>query len=336
MKYFLSLIFAVMVIGFPLIMGQPYPPENTQQWKILFEDDFNTFDNMRWHKCNQWTHGNEPQIYMDNDAYISNGNLVLKTERLAPSIIFGDKLYKYSSGQIVSRQKLQYGYYEMYAKLPYSDGFWPAFWFWDANDDPDNPWYNEIDVFEADGSNTNVFTTGISVASEYPVEEHREGGNTIHNYTYSDGYQWFGVYWERDSIYWFFDRQLIKKIKNDIAETGVQHPMQLIVNVALFPFSDNAYTHISNNSILPNYMFVDKLNGYQLDCDDSGQDVVEILDFSLYNYKIKKTISLSGQTTIPSNSSIAVYAKDYIMLNDGFYVPIGCEFSADICQKCGP
>lgn len=336
MKYFQSIIFAVSVFIILPLQGQPYPPENTQQWKILFEDNFNTFDNTRWYKCNQWIHGDEPQIYMDNDVFISNGNLVLKTEHLATPIVFGNMQYNYSSGQIVSLHRLQYGYYEMYAKLPYSDGFWPAFWFWFSNDAPDDPWYNEIDVFEADGSKTNVFTTGISVASAYPVDSNREGGNTIHNHIYSDGYHWYGVYWEWDSIYWFFDRQLIKKIKNDIAGTGVQHPLQLIVNVALFPFSDDSYTHVSNNSILPNYMFIDKLNGYQLDCDDSGQDVVEILDFSLYNYKIKRSITLSGLTIIPSNSSIALYAKDYITLNNGFYVPTGCEFTADICPKCGP
>lgn len=324
------------------LFAQEMPWLDKKPWIILFEDSCSEFDNNRWYKDNNTTHGTagrnseEPQIYTSDNVYISNGKIVLRTQRLnspLPHPNSGDCMYNdehyYTSGQIRSRNPYQYGYFEIYAKIPTSDGYWPAFWFHNSG----NGWYNEIDVFEGDGSLLNSLTCGSWYCFDFCPNDSLQHSNHSFNCSYANGYHWYGVKWNSCKIIWYYDRQIVKEDNNDYDGIGIQHPMRMIMNTALYP-PTWGIPYISTTSILPNYMYIDQINGYVINCQDKDLVINEIYDFNTYNYAIKKSVSLSGLTSLPNNSSVSLYASDFISLEGGFYVPLGTVFLAETTNEC--
>lgn len=81
-------------------------------------------------------------------------------------------------------------------------------------------------------------------------------------------------------------------------------------------------------------MYVDQVNVYQIDCMDKNVVVNDISNFSTYNYSLKRSISLTNATTLPSNSDIVLYAREFIELDNGFSVPIGTSLYLDVFDSC--
>ncbi len=102
-------------------------------------------------------YNNERQYYAaarPQNTRIVDGTLVIEArrERLAAMPDWGGQ--DYSSGKLISRQKLGYGFYEIRAKLPCARGTWPAIWLLpDSGKWPDA---GEIDIMEMVGWQPNV------------------------------------------------------------------------------------------------------------------------------------------------------------------------------------
>ena len=335
----------------PVIQASQVPVEHPsvdKNWKVIFQDNFDSFNTSRWYKANNMIHGTynpdegkkseEPQIYMNSNVDVANGKLVLETLKLENDSIKCPKVivpadtvkcqyngwHKYTSGWVQSRKKYKYGYYEIYSTMPVSDGYWAAFWLWAAqNDIPNNNcWYNEIDVFETNGCKKSVesrvhwgFNCPHSI--EGRIDEMAHEANN-----YDSVYRWYGVGWNSDKITWYVDKKEVRQISNNMMGIGIQNPMYIIMNVALFP--PTWHCPVSINSIFPNYMHVDQSNVYSLKCD-SDTPVNEILDFDNFNYAVKQSITLSGTSSIPKGKRIALRATDFIELKAGFEVPAGTE-----------
>jgi hypothetical protein len=78
-------------------------------------------------------------------------------------------------------------------------------------------------------------------------------------------------------------------------------------------------------------MYVNQINAYELKSDcDNNTALNEILDFEAYDYKVKKSITMSNATTIPQGNNISLRASDFIELKAGFEVPLGAELYLDI------
>ena len=342
MKRKITLSIIVLLSLIQILEAQKMPWLDKRPWIVLFEDSCSVFNNNMWRKDHDVTHGTyatsseEPQIYTSDNVYSLDGKIVLRTKRLSVPLphpnsggcMYDDKHY-YTSGQIVSRNYYQYGFFEIYAKLPVSDGYWPAFWFHNSGDG----WYNEIDVFEGDGSILN----SLSFGCWYCVNNCTDGNlqNSAHSFNcnYANDYHWYGVKWNSCKITWYFDRQIVKEENNNYDGVGIQHSMRMILNTALFP-PTWGIPSISETSILPNYMYIDQINGYVINCQDKNLVINEISDFNTYNYTIKKSISLSGLTSLQAHSSVSLYASDFISLGCGFQVPLGTTFLAETTKEC--
>lgn len=100
-------------------------------------------------------------------------------------------------------------------------------------------------------------------------------------------------------------------------------------------YSSNFGENITEHTILPYNYVIDYVKVYQLRCDDNT-DVDEIIDFDTYYYAVKKSISMSGLTTIPLNTTTCLRAKEYIQLNAGFEVPLGATLFLMVspCDSC--
>ena len=88
------------------------------------------------------------------------------------------------------------------------------------------------------------------------------------------------------------------------------------------------YPDITINRIL-GYYDVNYFRYHQLKYDCKTV-VTQIPNFNTYDYAVKKSISLNGTTTIPSNSNITLRATDFIELQPGFSIDTGRELYLDI------
>ena len=324
------ILIILTVLFFAPVFGQN-PPQD-KNWGIIFQDDFSKFNTNRWKKTHKHIRGNgiyeESQIYDSTNIYIDNGKLVLRTRIQNSQCPKGSNCHyggrhSYTSGEIDSKITYKYGYFEIYAKLPASSGYWPAFWFWNST----GSWYNEIDVFEAYGNRSKVVESNAHCG--FGGQASTAIGAIEHICYYDTDYHWYGVEWNRDRITWYIDRKPVRQELNNMEGIGIQNPMYIIMNVALssiYPGWDN---QISSSTIFPNYMYVDQANVYRLKCDKNTV-VNEILNFNTFYYAVKKSISLSNATTIPSGSNISLRATDFIELKSGFGVPLNSEFYLDV------
>lgn len=327
--------------------AQRLPNEDPNPWHVVFEDDFFSLDNNRWVVQNNVVHGNprdsfeEPQVYIPSNVYTLFGQLVLKTCKIDSPItcpgwdtcMYANRNHFYTSGEIISRNKYQYGYYEIRVDFPSGYGLWPAFWLQADHNSSNNPWYNEIDILEGDCSEIDSMTCNYWYSSEYPVYDTWQ--SDCYKYHVNDirRLHWYGVLWTPHSITWYFDRKPVRRTSNNFMNEGIQHPMNVIVNMAVFPYRHTDSTLTASNNF-PLYTHVDKINVYQIDCQDSNAIVNEITDWSSYNYLVKKSISLSNSTQLPVDEETSLYASDFIELKNGFTVPIGTSFYAGGCDYC--
>ncbi|MDR2972258.1 MAG: glycoside hydrolase family 16 protein [Bacteroidales bacterium] len=323
MKKKLSIITLACLFIIPAL-GQHYPQD--KNWNVIFEDVFNSLSS-RWYTSHS-VHG-EPQHYIPANVSIENGKLVLtaKAENYHctnPNCNCGGDTYSYTSGQIVSynySQLYHYGYYEIHAKLPTGTGLFPAFWLWASSGDD---WYNEIDIMEANGCRLNETSSNYR---EDPQDPQKDA--VWHYCNNTNGFHWYGVEWDRDKITWYRD----KKIVRQVTHTGLQHRMQLIINLALFPDSWNNGCPVSS-TMPPAYMYVDTANAYQLICHSnisvSDENNVKIDFENGYSYGVKKSISLSGVSSLTTGQNVSLRATDFIELKNDFYVPSGAELYLDI------
>jgi len=141
-------------------------PLNDPHWELVWEDNFDFLNNAWWKVGNSCDHYGEPVLFLIQNVYVSNGNLVLKVDYNSSNIACSsswatcggcqcgscdiNKYHPFTSGWVETDPILntQYGYIEAKIKLPYGKGLWPAFWTF-VGDGLSN-WHNsaEIDIFE--------------------------------------------------------------------------------------------------------------------------------------------------------------------------------------------
>jgi len=338
-KRFILIILAELIFVFAIAQN---PPQD-KNWAVVFEDDFTNgfiygWGNNRWYKHsgakNAGTSDESKEFYIYNNANIENGKLVLRVQNensppCGPNCIYGGT-HRYTSGGIASNAHYQYGYFEVYAQLPVGDGFFPAFWLWNDEVSP-NYWYNEIDIMEADGGYPTWTSTNHDVfINPDPNQPHNVA--IKHPCYYADGsYHWYGVEWNKDKITFYIDKKIVRQVANNEKGEGIQHPMGIIIEFQLFSdFWCHYCSCVSASTVFPNYMRVDQCNVYKLKYDCSKNETINTFnDFSNYNYKVKKSITLSGTTILPTGSNISLRATDYIELQNGFTVANGAELYLD-------
>jgi beta-glucanase (GH16 family) len=214
----------------PAAHAQPSGPG----WSLVWSDEFTaTFpDPSNWLLINQaWPYNQELEYYSPLAVSISNGKLVI-TSTNQPR---GGRLY--TSGRVESRDRrfFRFGRFEMRAKLPGTQGIWPAFWLLPQA----GQWPPEIDIMELLGHQPTI-TYGTN---HWPDG----GGGSIYqtssltgpNFTTSTNN--FACEWFPDRIDFFINGQLYATHRSAIP----QEDMYIILNTAvggLWPGNPNAST----------------------------------------------------------------------------------------------
>src|SRR5574344_1739453 len=127
-KILFFIITCLLLNNNALLLAQT--PSNDYNWQLQWEDEFNDSTLPKWWKSNLSDHNGEPQLYIDDNISVSNGNLVIEINN--NDTVFNNVTKHYTSGLIKSRKNYhtKFGYIEGRIKLPYKRGLWPAFWTW--------------------------------------------------------------------------------------------------------------------------------------------------------------------------------------------------------------
>ncbi|MEM9065992.1 MAG: glycoside hydrolase family 16 protein [Planctomycetota bacterium] len=167
----------------------------------VFEENFdgNSIDWGVWQVAD-WAASNngESQYYHPNQVSVYDGKLHLRADR-DPFWSYGRE---FNSGLVRSWQEWSYGRFEVRAKLPYGQGFWPAIWLLPRT----APWPagGEIDIMEARGDRP----WGVSSALHWGWDEANH--QYVHNWyesgaNFQEGYHDYAVEWDVGTVGFFVD-----------------------------------------------------------------------------------------------------------------------------------
>ncbi|MEO6502191.1 MAG: family 16 glycosylhydrolase [Jatrophihabitantaceae bacterium] len=155
-------------------------------YQLVFSDDFNTIDRVKWNVRNNSWANNEESIVTSraSNVFVSGGALTLRA--IQESYTVGSTTRQYTSGYLdtIGRGSWKYGRFEMRAKLPAAQGMWPAFWL------RNNTTLGELDIMEAVGGRVNqtVQTIHQSTNGDMAKSGHEDtlpsgDSSTWHTYT---------------------------------------------------------------------------------------------------------------------------------------------------------
>ncbi|MDE1917062.1 MAG: family 16 glycosylhydrolase [Sphingomonadales bacterium] len=130
----------------------------------------------------------------------------------------------YTSGLLTTRTSFaqEYGYFEVKAKLPSGQGFWPAFWLLPA----DGSWPPELDVFEqlgGDPSTIYMTTHAVTATSSNAADQARLNIDTTQWHTY-------GVNWGPSTITYYVDGQAVAEMPTP---DTMKKEMYMLINMAV-------------------------------------------------------------------------------------------------------
>ena len=236
-------------------------PNYTLVWNDEFDD---TSLNSNWvHELGNgcpnlcgWGN-NESQYYRTENTSLHNGFLTIT----AKEENFGG--FNYTSSRIKTQgiKSFTYGRIDIRAKLPYSQGLWPALWMLGENiDSLIWPRCGEIDIMELVGGIGNNDKTVLGTAHWY------DNGNSLYSGTstlssgiYNDEFHVFTIVWDAFNIKWLRDD--IEYHSMTISNIGAFHnDFFFIFNIAV---GGNLPGNPNSSTVFPQQMVVDYVRVFQ-------------------------------------------------------------------------
>lgn len=249
----------------------PTPTPDPTSWVLVWADEFDQPDGSapdpsKWNyqKGGSGWGNAEAQHYTDSleNAYIENGMLVIKANK---EYMMGRE---YTSARLNTQYKAgwTYGRIEIRAKLPNTQGIWPAFWMlpqtihygtWPAG--------GEIDIMEMIGKNP-----GQVLGTLHYGTPHTYTSGTYdlpEGQTFADDFHTFAVEWEEKEFRWYVDDTLFYT-KNDWFTSYKEAPypapfdqeFHLLINMAV---GGRWPGYPDETSVFPQYLTVDYVRVYQ-------------------------------------------------------------------------
>ena len=236
-------------------------PNYTLVWNDEFDD---TLLNSNWiqeigngcpNLCG-WGN-NELQFYKAENTSLKNGFLTItaKEESFSGS--------NYTSSRIKTQGNInfKYGRIDIRAKLPYSQGIWPALWMLGENITTDSwPACGEIDIVELiGGSGYNDRTVHGTLHWDNNGYATSTGSSSLSTGKFNDEFHVFSILWDSSSIIWLRDDIQYKVI--DITNLSAFHNnFFFIFNVAV---GGNWPGNPNSSTVFPQQMVVDYVRVFQ-------------------------------------------------------------------------
>ena len=290
---------------------------HAQSWTLLWEDEFNstTLDSNYWShdigsgsQFNLYGWGNsELQYYQPQNTSISNGILTIEA-RVEPTPLYDswNVPYNYSSSKIVTRNKFEFKYGKVEARIKTVDGegFWPAFWMMPSSGCwPEN---GEIDIMEQWGNDgpTNVTTGAAHVGVCGSGSYYDYWNHTIPQGSFADDFHVYGVIWAEDYIGWYLDGQLMHSVTPSSYPQQYNWPFNDLERYVMINFAIDS-NGPNGNTIFPNNIQVDYVRVYQTN------DIIGCMDQSASNYNSAATVSGPCDYEVTFNVNMNCYPNSY-------------------------
>jgi len=175
-------------------------PWDKPGWELTFNDEFEgvAIDDTKWNFRYHWGQSpinGELQAYVDDAFEVRNGILRIRADKR--QAYYGGQLMNYTSGLIVSYPYFlqEYGGFEIRCKMPFGQGFWPAFWLY-YDKEPEG--YREIDIFEFLGHDPDMayFT---SYDGKVKWRAYYIGPD------FTENFHTFAIEWNPQEVIWYVD-----------------------------------------------------------------------------------------------------------------------------------
>jgi beta-glucanase (GH16 family) len=221
---------------------------NPSEWKLVWQDEFDTstIDLTKWNiRDGGPVYNNERQVYVPENVYIEDGNLVILSQR------HPRETPRFTSGRLNTSGKFeqQFGFIEIRAKLPKTQGIWPAHWMLPANDD----FPPEIDIVEMLGHDPNT----VYMSLHWEEDEKIISDTSFYiGPDFSDDFHLFAIEWNENAIIWYIDGVERHRIETYIP----QQPFYLIINTAIGGYWPG---NPDRNTLFPQYHIVDYVRVYE-------------------------------------------------------------------------
>jgi len=341
-------VFIIIVLaGMFIISAYSQRPPTDLNWELFWEDDFNPINTNIWNSLPCQFEKNHINVFtkrLDN-VYTISHHLVLRAKRETYTCN-GETRY-YTGGIVAAKADyfVRYGYIEAKIIIPYIKGVKSSFWTFNTNP-TGNGDAGEIDIFEVQGSapstimGTNLWKyycdcenyTCVSCSELYKQQcpDYNSSvlcyGQNVAIPSYANVSRTYAIEWSPAKFIWYVEGAAVRNFPNPGIHELVSTTLQL--GVIKDPAPDETLP-FPDQEMLIDYVRVYKL---KFDCDTT---VTEITNYdnpqlpNYYDYKVKKSISLSGISSLTSGQNVSLRATDYIELTDGFYVPSDAELYLD-------
>lgn len=215
--------------------GAPQPPPVAtpipdQTWRATFVDNFDGSAP----NALAWSSG-LPQLprrinYYATDAVsVADGFLRLSVLNRPES----DRPYATGAVSTQGLFKQQYGYFEVRARVPTGNGFWPAFWLMPQT----GQWTSELEIAEFRGQ----LPTSVHYAFHYGNRQRNEHGATVQvGGDLSASFNNYALYWTPERIDYVFNGSIVHSVTDPAAVANANSEMFINLSLAL------ASTHASN------------------------------------------------------------------------------------------
>lgn len=253
-----SLVIASSVVSSGLSLGQA---PVVSGYDFAWGDDFSggSLDLSKWTPANtNVPTNNSLQDYLPQQVSVSGGNLVITAENI-PS-----RGLPYRSGLVTSTSIQKHGRWDIRAKLPQSQGMWPAIW---LLSDEQWPSGGEIDILENRGTQPNEVFTAFHYGTNPPFSHSflDSGHQSFANgelANYHDSFHNYAVEWDEKQIRYFVDdvhRWTVRDSDVGGFLTNGVDSMRLIINTAV---GGNYLANPDQTTIWPQTFEIDQVNVY--------------------------------------------------------------------------
>ena len=242
------------------------------EWKLVWNDEFSepSIDLTRWeHEVNAQGGGNsELQYYTDRpeNSFIRESCLVIQARAETYNGPEGTREFTSARLRTLNKGDWKYGRFDIRAKLPYSQGLWPAIWMlpsewvyggWAAS--------GEIDIMELLGQDPEKVYGTLHYGGTYPNNTHSGSSYTLSEGTFAQDFHLFTLEWDSTEMRWYVDGQHYLTQKNWYS-TAAEYPapfdqkFHLLLNVAV---GGNWPGNPDLTTILPQEMVIDYVRVYE-------------------------------------------------------------------------
>lgn len=239
-------------------------PLSYPNMKLVWQDEFESasinedYWNFEIGTGNNGWGNNESQFYLKENAYISDGHLVIQ----AREENYAGRNYTSTRMTTEGKFEFQYGRVDIRAALPEGQGIWPALWMLGANFSTVGwPFCGEIDIMELVGHEPDRVHGTVHWADQNGQHAQYGGSVKLNGGTFKQKFHVFSIIWEANRIVWLLDDVPYHEINLSPAPLSeFRAPYFFIFNVAVggnWPGYPNATT------VFPQQMIVDYIRVFQ-------------------------------------------------------------------------